>query len=71
MQGIHGKHLLEEEKNQIDFVLVIERYRNSSRNAKARPGADCGAEYNPVVITLKCKLKKLQRGEKVRKMELG
>lgn len=57
--------------NQIDFVLVSERYRNSVRNAKARPGADCGADHNPVVVTLKCKLKKVQKGKKSKNLELG
>lgn len=38
--GIYGEHPVEEQKNQIDFVLVSERYRNSVRNAKVKPGAD-------------------------------
>lgn len=51
-------------KDQIDFVLVWERYRNSVRNANARPGADCVVDHNPVVVTLKCKLKKVQKEER-------
>eukprot|EP00795_Rhopilema_esculentum_P009103 gene9103-16759_t len=29
-------------KNQIDYILINERYRNSVSNSKSRPGADCG-----------------------------
>lgn len=46
-------------KNQIDFICVSKRFRNSVTNAKARPGSDCGSDHNPVVVNLKVKLKKL------------
>ena len=44
-------------RNQIDFVLVNQRYRNSITNAKSRPGADCGSDHNPVVFKVRVKLK--------------
>ena len=47
-------------KNQIDYVLVDKRYRNGIQNCKAKPGADCGSDHNPVVVVIKIKLKKSQ-----------
>ena len=38
-------------KNQIDYVLVDKRFRNGIQNSKSRPGADCGSDHNPVIIT--------------------
>jgi len=43
-------------KNQIDYILIDKRYRNGIRNSKARPGADCGSDHNPVVAYLRIKL---------------
>ncbi|XP_017302944.1 craniofacial development protein 2-like [Diaphorina citri] len=48
-------------KNQIDFICVNNRFRNSITNAKSRPGADCGSDHNPVIINLRIKLKKLMK----------
>ncbi|KAG1668804.1 Craniofacial development protein 2 [Nymphon striatum] len=47
-------------KNQLDYILLSERYRNSAKNSKARPGADCGSDHNPVVLKLKTTMKKLK-----------
>ena len=44
--------------NQIDYILVSERYKNSVKNAKARPSADCGSDHIPVVMTPKVYLEK-------------
>ena len=32
-------------KNQIDLILMSQRYRNSVKNAKIRPSADCGSDH--------------------------
>ena len=48
-------------KNQIDYIMINNRYRNNVTNAKARPGADCGSDHNPVIIKIHIKLKKLSK----------
>ena len=54
-------------KNQIDYIMIHRRYRNSIKNAKARPGADCGSDHNPVVINIKTTLKRLKKSKFSRK----
>jgi len=44
---------------QIDYVLAKQRYWNSVTNAKYYPGADVDSDHNPVVITVRIKLKKI------------
>uniref|UniRef100_A0A8D9FJ87 Craniofacial development protein 2 n=1 Tax=Cacopsylla melanoneura TaxID=428564 RepID=A0A8D9FJ87_9HEMI len=51
-------------KNQIDYICINQRYRNAILNAKARPGADCSSDHNPVIITMRVKLKKLKQPKK-------
>lgn len=51
-------------KNQIDYICINQRYRNAILNAKARPGADCNSDHNPVIVTLRVKLKKLVKSKK-------
>ena len=48
-------------KNQIDYIIVNNRFRNSIKNSKSRPGADCGSDHNPVIIRTETKLKKIRR----------
>ena len=36
-------------RNQIDYVLVNKRFRNSIKTAKSLPGADCGSDHCPVM----------------------
>ena len=45
-------------KNQIDFVTINYRFRNSAQQAKAYTGASCGSDHNPVISTIKVKLQK-------------
>ena len=47
--------------------MIHRRYRNSVKNAKARPGADCGSDHNPVVINIKITLKRLKKSKFSRK----
>ncbi|KAI5742924.1 hypothetical protein M8J77_012730 [Diaphorina citri] len=58
-------------KNQIDYICVSNRFRNSITNAKARPGADCGSDHNPVVITMRIKLKKLAKKNFIKKWDVN
>ena len=52
-------------RNQIDFITVNKRFRNSILNTRTYPGADCYSDHVPVVTEIKIKLKKLIK----RKME--
>lgn len=51
-------------KNQIDYILVNFRYRNSIQNSKSRPGADCGSDHNPVLVKTRTKLKIIKKKNK-------
>ena len=45
-------------RNQIDFILVRDRFRNSVKQARSYPGADIASDHNPVLVKLNVKLKK-------------
>ena len=47
--------------------MINKRYRNSIKNAKAMPGADCGSDHNPIVIDIKTKLKRVKKSKSTRK----
>ncbi|KAI5752717.1 hypothetical protein M8J77_019728 [Diaphorina citri] len=57
-------------KNQIDYICVSKRFRNSVTNAKVRPSADCGSDHNLVVADIITRLKKLARKAVSRKWNL-
>ena len=44
--------------NQLDFILVRDRFRNSVKQARSYPGADIASDHNPVLVKLNVKLKK-------------
>jgi len=46
-------------KYQIDYILMNSRYWNSVTNAITYPGADIDSYHNPVVASLRVKLKKV------------
>ena len=48
-------------RNQIDYILVNHRYRNSIISAKTYPGADLHSDHNPLVGSLRVKLKKVKK----------
>ena len=45
-------------RNQIDYIIINERFRNCIKQAKTYPGADINSDQNPVVIKIKVKQKK-------------
>lgn len=47
-------------RNQIDYVMINKRYRNCVKKAQTFPGADIRSDHNPVVVDVKCRLKKVQ-----------
>lgn len=47
-------------KNEIDYIVINERYRNGVTHVQAKSGTDCGSDHNPVEIKIKIKLKMLK-----------
>ena len=41
---------------KFEFLWLL--YRNGVTNCKARPGADCGSDHNPVIAAMKIRLQK-------------
>ena len=58
-------------KNQIDYVMVDKRFRHGIQNSKSRPGADCESDHNPVVVTMKIKLQRVQKTRKTEKWNVS
>ncbi|XP_030746013.1 craniofacial development protein 2-like [Sitophilus oryzae] len=56
-------------RNQIDYVMINKRYRNSILSAKTYPGADMASDHNPVVATFKLTLKRIRQSKKSTKMD--
>ena len=46
-------------RNQIDYIMINNRFRNSVKNTKTYPGADVNSDHNPVLCKLHVKLKKI------------
>ena len=44
-------------RNQIDYILIRNRFRNSIKRCKTYPGADINSDHNPVVANVGIKLK--------------
>jgi hypothetical protein len=53
----------EEHSNQIDYILVIKRFKSCIKTAKTRsfPGADIGSDHNLVLMTFHLHLKKIAK----------
>ena len=50
-----------EHRNQIDFILMKQKWRTSLKNAKMLPASDCGTDHKMLSITLKLKMVKMKR----------
>ncbi|XP_013140606.1 PREDICTED: uncharacterized protein LOC106104958 [Papilio polytes] len=48
-------------RNQIDYITINKRFRNSIKNTKTYPGADIGSDHNPLIATISCILKKIKK----------
>ena len=44
-------------RNQIDYILCSQRWRNSIQSTKTRPGADCGSDHELLISKFRLKLK--------------
>ena len=47
-------------RNQIDYVTINRRFRNSVMRVKTFPSADCGSDHVPVITTMKVRFRKLK-----------
>ena len=56
------------ERYQLDYILVRQRYRNSVKNAHSYPGADINSDHNLVAMRACVRMKKIQRGKKVERL---
>ena len=71
----HPRHLYtwkspgDRARNQIDYITINKRFRNSITQVKTYPGADCGVgcDHVPVVAVMRVKLKKVIRRKRIRK----
>ena len=45
-------------RNQIDYILCIQRWRSSIQSAKTKLGADCDSEHEFLLAKFRLKLKK-------------
>ena len=45
-------------RNEIDYILIQNRFRNSIKSSKSMPGADCDSDHAPVLCKLLVKLRK-------------
>ena len=52
-------------RNQTDYILCSQRWRNSIWSAKTRLGADCGSDHE--LLIAKCRLKLKKVGKIIRK----
>ena len=48
-------------RNQIDYILCSQRWRNSIQSAKPRPGADCVSDHEVLIAKFRLKLKKVEK----------
>ena len=56
-------------KNQIDYITINDRFRNSVQQSKSYPAADCGSDHNPVICKLKVRLKKLKMTKREQQLD--
>jgi exonuclease III len=57
-------------RNQIDYIMVPHRFRNSIIFSKAFPGADCGSDHVPVISKIRVKLKRIKQPQKNIKLQV-
>jgi endonuclease/exonuclease/phosphatase family metal-dependent hydrolase len=48
-------------RNQIDYILINERFRSALLSTKAMPGADCNSDHQLLCGKIRIKLKKISR----------
>ena len=56
-------------RNQIDYITINKRFRNSILQVKSYSGADGGSDHVPIVATLRMKLRMLKQKKSGDKLE--
>lgn len=59
-----------EYRNQIDFIMIQKRFRNSLLTVKTRPSADAGSDHVPVVGKFRIKFKKIRKAARNIKLDI-
>ena len=57
--------------NQTDYILCIQRWRNSIQSAKSRPGADCGSDHELLITKFRLKLNKVGKTTRPSRYDLN
>ena len=57
-------------RNQIDYITVNKRFRNSVCDVKTYPGADCNSDHVPLVASIRLKLKRPKKKHYKPKLDL-
>ena len=57
-------------RNQIDYILVQQRFRNSIQYSEAMTSAYCNSDHNPVLCRMQIKLKCLKKSKSGTKYQL-
>ena len=58
-------------RNQIDYILCSQRWRNSIQSAKTRLGADCGSDHELFIAKFRLKLKKVGKTTRTFRYDLN
>ena len=58
-------------RNQIDYIMLNERFRNCIKQAETYPGADINSDHNPVVVKINMKLKRTNATKRSEQLELN
>ena len=58
-------------RNQIDYIMFNERFRNCIKLAKTYPTADMNSDLNPVVVKIDMKLKRTNATKRSEQLELN
>ena len=48
-------------RNQIDYILINQRFRNAVKSCKAYPGADSNSDHNLLMANILCKMRKMKK----------
>ena len=48
-------------RNQIDYIMINQRFRNCIKLAKTLPAAAINSDHNPVKVKMKVKLKQMKK----------
>ena len=63
----HPRHLYtwtspdQKTRNQIDYILLCQKWRSSVKNVRTRPGADCNSDHQLLAADIKFNLKKMKQ----------